>query len=173
MSTPTPEQWLLAEDRGCLKQRAERLAWLIQVTPPAEIWLFPGGWLGQQLFEEARYSFIYGQFVASAVLGFAHVERTLAAMFYGSVRNDLQRATSEKLFKEAQCAGWLSESDLATFEKARRLRNPLVHFRVPLHEDLPESRSFKEDRDPYEVVESDAKQILEVVFRLVAQNAVG
>jgi hypothetical protein len=74
MSTPTPEQWLLAEDRGCLKQRADQLAWLLKVTPPAELWLFPGGWLGQQLFEEARYSFIYGQFVASAVLGFAHVE---------------------------------------------------------------------------------------------------
>jgi hypothetical protein len=104
---------------------------------------------------------------------FCACRSTLAATFYGSGRNDLQRATSEKLFKEARCAGWLRESDLATFEKARRLRNPLVHFRVPLHEDLPESRSFKEDRDPYEVVESDAKQILEVVFRLVAQNAVG
>lgn len=125
------------------------------------------------MFEESRYSFIYGQFVASAVLGFAFVERTLAAMHYGSGRNDLHRATSEKLFKEARSAGWLTESDLAAFEKARRLRNPLVHFRVPLHDDLPESRSFKEDCEPYEVVETDAKQILEVVFRLVARNGVG
>lgn len=171
--TPTPKQWLLAEDRGCLQQRVERIEWLIAATPPAEIWLFPGGWLGRQLFEESRYSFIYGQFVASAVLGFAYVERTLAAMFYGSGRNDLQRATSEKLFKEARGAGWLTEAELAIFEKARRLRNPLLHFRTPLHEELPEARSFKEDREPNEVVEGDAKQILEVVFRLVARNAVG
>jgi hypothetical protein len=94
-SDPTPEQWLIAEDQGCLQQRSARLAWLLTVTPPAHIWLFPGGWLGQQLFEESRYSFIYGQFVASAVLGFAFVERTLAAMHYGAGRNDLQRATKQ------------------------------------------------------------------------------
>jgi hypothetical protein len=171
--SPTPEQWLAAEDQRCLEQRAARLAWLLTVTPPAKIWLFPGGWLGQQLFEEARYCFVYGQFVASAVLGFAFVERTLAAMHYGSGRNDLQRATSEKLFKEGHNAGWLSGTDLSAFEKARKLRNPLVHFRTPLHAELPESRSFAEVREPHEVVETDAKAILEAVFRLVARNAVG
>lgn len=171
--SPTPEQWLAAEDEGCREQRASRLAWLLTITPPAEVWLFRGGWLGQRLFEEARYSFVYGQFLASAVLGFAFVERTLAAMHYGFGRNDLQRATSEKLFKEAHSAGWLNEADVAAFEKARKLRNSLVHFRTPLHAGLPESRSFAEDCEPHEVVETDARQILEAVFRLIARNAVG
>jgi hypothetical protein len=88
-------------------------------------------------------------------------------------QNNFADLLSEMLFKEARSAGWLSESDLAAFDKARRLRNPLIHFRAPLHEDLPESRSFREEREPHEVVETDAKQILEVVFRLVARNAVG
>lgn len=169
--SPTPEQWLAAEDEGCRQQRAARLAWLLTVTPPAEIWLFPGGWLGRQLFEESRYAFVYGQFVASAVLGFAFVERTLAAMHYGSGRNDLRRATSEQLVREAYSAGWLNEADVAAFENARKLRNPLVHFRTPLHAELPESRAFAEDCQPDAVLEADAKQILDAVFRLVARNA--
>jgi hypothetical protein len=169
----TPEQWLLAEDRGCLEQRATRLAWVAAEAPSAEIWIFPGGWLGQHLFEEARYCFVYGQFLASTVLGFAYIERTLAAMFYGAGRNDLQRATSGKLLKEALAAGWIDERELEVFEKARRLRNPLIHFRKPLHNELPESRAVTEERHPYEVVESDAKHILEVMFRLVERNAVG
>ena len=166
------ETWLRAEDAGCLQHRAERLAWLLSVTPSAEIWLFSGGWLGQHLFEEARYSYVYGQFLASAILGFAFVERSLASIFYRSGRNDLQRATSEALLKEAHLAGWLTEADLAAFEKARHLRNPLVHFRKPLDPALPETRSFNEEREPYEVVETDARHILEAAFRLIDLTSV-
>lgn len=129
----------------------------------------PGRLAWPQLFGEARYCFVYGQFVASAVLGFAFVERTLAAMHDGSGRDDLQRAASEKLFKEARSAGWLNEADLSAFEKARKLRNPLVHFCTPLHADLPESRSFAQDCEPHEVVETDDRQILEAVSRLIAR----
>lgn len=126
-----------------------------------------------RLFEEARYSFVYGQFIASAVLGFAFVERTLAAMFYGAGRDDLQRATSERLFAEAGNAGWLDEYEIDLFRLARKLRNPLVHFRIPLHRDLPDARSIEQETDPYEVVEDDAKHILQVMFRLVSKNAAG
>jgi len=167
------QKWLLGEDKGCFSQRAERLKWLISKSPSAQIWIFPGGFLGKQLFEEARYCFVYGQLLASAILGFAFVERTLAAMFYGAGRNDLQHATSEVLFQEGHAEGWLTEKELEAFDKARRLRNPLVHFRKPLHKDSPDFRVVSDDRHPYEVVEDDAKHILGVMFRIVHRNAVG
>ena len=124
------------------------------------------------MFEEARYCFVYGQFLSSAILGFAFIERTLAAMFYASGRNDLERSSSKKLFQEAQNEGWISKAEFDLFEKARKLRNPLTHFRTPMDEELPESRAFSEGSQPHEVVENDARQILEVVFRLVERNAV-
>ena len=171
-SQPTPEHWLASEDGGCREARAERLSWLVAASPPAELWLFPGGWLTKQQFEEARYCFVYGQFVASMLVGFAYVERTLAAMFYGAGRNDLQRAMGNELIQEAERVGWLSTGDVAAFQSARALRNPLTHFRTPLHAELPDVRAFQEDRDPYELAESDAKHVLQVVLRLVAINAV-
>jgi hypothetical protein len=42
-----------------------------------------------------------------------------------------------------------------------------------MHEDLPDFRAFAEDSEPHEVVEGDARQILELVFRPVERNAVG
>jgi hypothetical protein len=73
----------------------------------------------------------------------------------------------------AQDERWISEEEFDLFEKVRKLRNPLTHFRTPMHEELPDFRAFCEGSEPHEVVEGDAKQILELVFRLVERNAVG
>lgn len=168
----TPVEWLHAEDEACRAQRAERLAWLTTITPQAEIWTFSGGWLALHLFEEARYSYVYGQFLATTLLGFAYAEHSLAALLYGAGRDDVERARSEKLFQEARRTGWLTDDELAALEKARQLRNALTHFRRPLDRSLPEFRSLAEDRAPYEVLESDARYVLEAAFRLLAKQAV-
>jgi hypothetical protein len=167
------EQWLRAEDQGCFDERVARLEWLAHKAPRRQHWLFFGGWLNHQLFEETRYCFVYGQFLSRAILGFAFVERTLAAMFYASGRDNLERANSKKLFQAAQDEGWISEEEFDHFEKVRKLRNPLTHFRTPMHEELPESRAFHRESEPLEVVEADARQILEAGFRLVERNAAG
>ncbi len=167
------EEWLFSEDKSCFVQRRGRLEWLISKAPPAQIWSFPGGWLGKQLFEEARYCFVYGQFLATVVLGFAFVERTLCAIFYGAGRNDMQRATSETLLREAHKEGLLNKEELKTFNKARGLRNVTVHFRKPLHRDSPEFRAIEGESDLYSIMEDDAKHTLEVAFRLLARNALG
>ena len=50
------------------------------------------GMMAKYLFEETRYCFVYGQYLAViSVLGMALVERTLAAEFYASGRDDLER----------------------------------------------------------------------------------
>jgi hypothetical protein len=167
------EHWLRAEDQGCFDERVGRLEWLASKAPPPQHWLFFGGWLNQQLFEEARYCFVYGQFLGTAILGFAFVERTLAAMFYVSGQDRLAKSgKSKKLFEEALSEGWINDEELQLFERARSLRNPLIHFRTPMHEELPESRASREGTEPHEVVEGDARHILEVAFRLVERNAV-
>ena len=86
-------------------------------------------------------------------------------MFYASGRDDLKRSSSKKLFQEAQDEGWISKEEFDLFEKARNLRNPLTHFRTPMHEELPEFRALREGAEPHEIIDGDARQILEVVFR--------
>lgn len=166
------EQWLHHEDEVCLADRAERLRWLLSATPPQNLWMFHGGLLATQQFEESRYCFVYGQFVASVLLGLAFVERTLAAKFYAMGRNDLQRATIQELLDEAHKVDWLTASDLIAFNAARDLRNPLTHFRKPTHKNLPDMRAFREDRELDELLEQDAKSVLESVFRLIAKSVI-
>jgi uncharacterized membrane protein len=168
------EQWLRAEYEGCFDERVERLEWLASRAPQRQHWLFFGGWLNQQLFEQARYCFVYGQFLGTVMLGFAYVERTLAAMFYVSGRDRLAKhGKSQEVIQEALKAGWITEDEFAVYEKARSFRNSLTHFRIPLHEELPESRAFREGSEPHDVVEDDARRILEAVFPLVERNAAG
>ena len=65
------ERWLDRENRTCQQDRVHRLVWLASVLPQAEYYTFPGGWMAKHLYEEARYSFVYAQFLAAIVLGFA------------------------------------------------------------------------------------------------------
>ena len=82
----TSEEWLSQEDSSCFEDRLSRLEWLIAASPAAEYWIFPGGLNARNLFEEARYCFVYGQFIATILLSLAYIELTLAAMFFAAPR---------------------------------------------------------------------------------------
>lgn len=166
------ERWLEKEDQTQFEARVARLAWLEEHAPKAKYWVINGGWLGNQLFEEARYCFTYGQFLAATALGFAFIERTLAAIFFATGRNDLQRATSEKIIEEALKAGWISAGQSEELTRLRGVRNVLAHFRPPLHEDGHDVRAVVRRETPHAISEADARAVLEVLFRLVERNAV-
>ncbi len=166
------QRWLDREDLQCRQDRIERLVWLASVLPAAEFLTFPGGWMAKHLYEEARYCFVYAQFLAAIVLGFAFAEHTLAAMFYASGRNDLERAPPSVLFREAVGIGWLSPEEHASLDRAREFRNPVTHFRQPLHEDTIEHRFVTENEFPYSILEEDARHVMLAAIRLLAKGAV-
>ena len=80
MNTESAE-WLNSEDASCFDDRASRLQWLVENAPRSEYWAFHGGLITKSLFEETRYCFVYGQFLAATLLGLAYIEHTLAALF--------------------------------------------------------------------------------------------
>src|SRR5437016_920836 len=96
-----PTEWLDREDRTERAGRRERLEWIAGLMPDAEYLGFPGGLLSKFHFDEMRYCFVYGQFLAVVLLGLAYIERTLAAHFYGAGQDELKRASMAKLL---QCA---------------------------------------------------------------------
>ncbi len=164
--------WLEREDRTCREDRLARLNWLTGLMSEGEYLTFPGGWMARHLFEEARYSFVYGQFLAAIVLGMAYAEHTLAALLYGGGRSDLERANISVLLREAVKLAWLSEAEFKNLDHARALRNPVAHFRQPLSGDTVEYRSATLNEPPYSILEEDARHVMQVVFRLLARQAV-
>ena len=170
--TLSAEEWLDNEDKQCWDERLNRLKWIIGEYPNIDVSLFHGGLKSYYLFEEARHCFVYGQYIASTMLSLSHIENTLASVFYASGRNDLQRARVVDLLKEAKEERLISQSEFTVFNKVRRIRNPITHFRKPGDKETIEYRAVKNDRHPYELLEEDAKTALKAIFRMMAKFSI-
>lgn len=166
----TAAKWLNDEDARCFEDRLARLQWLADNSPEGAYWTFPGGLLAKSLFEEARYCFVYAQFLATILLGLAYIERTLAALFYGAGRNDLQRESLKVLLEEAYEEGLIEATEFRDLETIRKSRNIYAHFRRPGHEDSIEARAIREDEAPYNVIERDATAVIAAALRMVAKG---
>jgi hypothetical protein len=165
-------EWLSREDQVGRPDRIARLEWVASLMLQVEYLTFPGGVLSKYHFEEVRYCFVYGQYLAVILLGLAYIERIIAANFYGAGRNDLERASISTLLREAESCGMITPDEFEHIDRAREIRNTFTHFRRPSHEDNIEHRAMAENDFPYEVIERDARHTLESVFKIVARNAV-
>ena len=164
------EEWLTKEDNICRQDRLVRLRWIASKAPDTEYWAFPGGLISKYIFEESRYCFVYGQFLATIVLGLSYIEHTLAGLFYTSGRDDLERASISKLLTEALDYGWINQTEFENLQRARKVRNPVTHFRKPGYEDTVEHRSVLKNEVPYHILEEDAQHVMEAVLHLLGKN---
>lgn len=166
------EEWVSREDEMCRKDRLRRLDWLVEQIPNTEHLLFPGGLISKYLYEEARYCFVYGQFLASIVLGFAFIEHTLAALLYAAGRNDFERSNISRLLQEALNCDWINQVEFQSLDKARRFRNPVTHYRRPLHDDTIMHRAVKDNELQYTLIEEDARHVMRTVMNLLNKQMV-
>ena len=128
--------------------------------------------MAKRLFEEARRSFVYGQYLASIVLGMSYIEHTLAGLLYAAGRSDLERSNISKLLGEAVELGWLTAVEVESLDHARTLRNSVAHFRRPLGEGTIEVRALAENEDPYALLEEDARHVIRAAFHILGRHIV-
>lgn len=166
------DEWLDNEDKVCRSERLSRLEWLEHQFPNINYSQFHGGLVSNSLFEEARYTYVYGQYIATIMLCLSFIETTLGSLFYSFGRNDLQRASISDLLKEAKNEDLITDSEFEVFDRIRRMRNPLIHFRRPGHEERIEYRAIKEEKYFYEVIEEDAKVALGAVLKLMGKFSI-
>ena len=165
-------KWLIDEDASSFEDRLSRLEWLRTNSPSGKYWTFPGGLHAKSVFEEARYCFVYAQFLATILLGLAYIELTLAALFYGAGRNDLERANLTDLLSQAHAEGVIGGDEYQNLERIRKYRNTYAHFRRPGHQDSLEVRSVLEDAVPYEIIEQDATAVMAAALHTLTKNTV-
>lgn len=170
MSDSIAENWLSREDKKCREGRITRLEWMENQLPQCESIGFKGGLMALYLYEEARYCFAYGQFLATIVLGLAFIEQSIAAQFYAAGRNDLKRSNVSNLFAEALNEGGITQTEFDNLEHARKIRNPVTHFREFEKDDRIEMRSLEQHDYPYSVLEEDAYHVMETIFHLMGTN---
>lgn len=161
--------WLVESDEGSRQARAERAS--VVIDHPPERWrlrVFPGGELSMWAFEEARLSYIAGNFLATIVLVQMCVEHTLAS---------LVRMSGEEA--PASYAGILRlalERRLIDPEEWRRLdglrvrRNPYVHSRELTAHDHLLRRSMNEDRPSEDLLADDATEAVSSLMALFGRQ---
>lgn len=170
MTNTKAEDWLSHEDFVARENRIVRLKWMANQLPQCEHIAFQGGLMSKYLYEETRYCFAYGQYLATVVLGLAFIEHSLAGQFYTGMGDDLERASVSRLFNEALDRGWITQLEFENLDHARKIRNPVTHFHGFNNSDTIEMRSLKDHNYPYAVLEADAYHVMETIFHLMGKN---
>jgi hypothetical protein len=159
---PRYEATLERGEKKTLPERAARVRWLSGVMPnrafmmPLETGL---------VFEEAKASFVYGNFVAVIVLAAAFIEH----WFFASLEaRGYHKEASQGLAAAINCARRNNLVDSIILDKADRLReirNPFVHLKEFDHKHGISQRMAKtRNFDITALLENDAKEALIAMY---------
>jgi len=124
------------------------------------------------IFEEAKSSFVYGHFVAAIVLAASFVEHWFtASLAQRGYEKEAARGLAASI-KIAREKNLVNPVLLDKADRLRLIRNPFVHLKALGHEHTIGQRLLRLRQGPKEVLESDAKEALMVMY-LVAAYAFG
>lgn len=165
--------WLAADDESSRPARARRLRLLIKEYGPEGHRLLPGGELSLQAFEEARRAYLHGLYFACVILTQACLEHMLAGIFRIAGRDNLDKASFERLLKEARQRRYVSPGEFVLFSRLRRVRNPYVHARRPGAPDSPVARAVRSQVPIDEVLARNATLAITALLHLLRRPPFG
>ncbi len=139
-------------------------------TPAVNNFVFTGGFTASLLFEEIRYCFVYGQYLAVINLGMSFLEHSFASRFYMAGRNDLENAGLKRLQEEALGSKLLPLDVSKKIDAAREIRNRIAHFRAPLGDGTIENRMLMENERVEAILESHARNVVEITMQVIARG---
>lgn len=150
-------------------ERANRVKWAscVQFQPA----LVSGPLDTMRVLEEARQSFVNGQYIAVQLLAAAFIEHAL-------VDELTERGLAKPGISFKQAIGIAKEASafavelLSKAERVRQLRNPFTHRKGDSHPHSLGTRFMEQQRHPTSILEDDAKFAMEAMyafFRAVAR----
>ena len=148
-----------------------RASWLTKHIRDDDIYFMQDGTLSQLILKEVLSTFVAGQYIATIVLAFSLIERTVAGRLAFVGEKSAALAKSESLLKSAFERRWLSTEEYELLGELRKLRNPIIHFRDHFSETRPEIRATLNARTTEQILEADAKKILEATINVLQKTA--
>lgn len=168
------EEWIIQNHEMKWNARIERLMWLQEHTPQFEHgFLFRGGQMGLQLWEEARYCFVEGQYLATTILSLSFIEYQLSGIMYGAGVDEAEDYTAFKTIDKAYKMQLITSEERDLLHKVRKRRNPIAHFQSPLDEYTLSRRAVSENSQPEKILEGDAEDALMAVFSVIKRLGIG
>lgn len=145
--------------------RLGRVTWLSKHLRENDLYLLQDGAFSKLLFTEVLETFVGGQLIATIILGFSLIERTIAGRLYFLGENNVEKMRGEALLNAALQKEWLTTEEHKLLNELRKLRNPFVHFHDPQANTRPEARAATQ------ILESDAKRFLETTIHVLKKTA--
>lgn len=168
--------WLNDEDYKTLIARTDRLfsiATLIEESD--EGLLFHGGVLTHRAFEEARWCWVNGQFIACTILCQCFVENSLRSMFgargYSSGESDqwITHSSMKELIEKSVEIDLIDQDLAVRLNQLRKMRNPYIHTRPVFSDGHFMKRVVDLGEMPETLCEEDARQAIIIMFDVARQ----
>jgi hypothetical protein len=159
---PRYEVSLERGDKRTLPDRAARVRWLSGVIPTNLMFGMPLETL--LVFQEAKSSFIYGNFVAAIVMASSFVEHWLSASLD---ERGYQKEASRGLASSIKCAranNLVAPLLLDKADRLRLIRNPFAHLKSFDHEHSLNQRLMRKRAHPAALLEADAQEALITMY---------
>jgi len=167
------EAWLQSEDEATRQYRVERLKLLVEeFDSDADCMAFHGGVLSKRYFEEARWSWVNGQFIACTLICQCFVEVSLRSLLaargqsVGCTDQWLERAGMHDLTEKAQEVGLLMDDDVKALKRLRKNRTQYVHARPAFSKGHFMRRVLSTNQVPEEACEQDAREAVKLIFQI-------
>ena len=156
------EQLLAKYDRDSFEERLGRLKFLSQIFPKNTYYM--GSFEGAFLLEEAKNTFINGQYVATMMLSQAFIERLLADFFKSKGRKKITTCGLHDMVEYAREHELINEYFLKRIDILRLKRNPFTHRKPFNHRFNISKRVLVSLSAPMELLEKDAKAAILLLY---------
>ena len=132
-----------------------------------------GGYAAYHAWEEARSSFVHGNFVATILLCQGLVEHLLAAYLHAGllVDNIPERIQFADTLRRCRERGVISDQDSTDLRRMMDLRNPLSHFRHVDDGSNLDRRTINAGASAGELLRRDATFFIGLVVAILAKPA--
>ena len=166
--------WLQTEDDATRSYRLERLGFLVNEfgSVGAGPMCFHGGELSKRCFEEARWSWVNGQFIACTIICQCFVEISLRSLLsarglnVGASDYWLERTGMYELTKKARKIGLLTEDEVSALNRLRKNRIQYIHARPIFSKNHFMRRVLSTGETPEDTCEHDAQEAIRLTIQL-------
>ena len=169
-------QHLLGDLYDDLLGKVERLQMLVDIYATeltADHLMVPGGEPVLEVWREARWSFVHGSFVGTVLLCQVFVEQLLAAVIYMGGEDLSDRVSFSVVLERGRALGHVSDKDVSDIRQLIDLRNPLTHFRPPLHRSSYSVRGLGQGEQPTDLMQRDSIFAIQLAVRMLRKLSGG
>ena len=156
-------------DRATFPERLDRLRWVERVMPRDYVLTLPPETF--YLFNEAKDSFINGQFVGSLMLTLSFIEHVLAIAlenkgYYKQAKGGLKSIVACLRENQSPLSPILNQ-----IETLQDSRNPFAHLKPFTHQHTLGQRSLRARKSDVVMLEEDAKAALPLMYTVATKPA--